>query len=91
MILPFAVLPASNGSADDYNKIITICESDQPDRDAVVVVHELWHMAVSYEHRTIYSNTMEFSLNEGGACLVLFIIARSKYFAITVYTRFFNL
>ena len=71
---------ASNGSADDYNKIITICESDQPDRDAVVVVHELWHMAVSYEHRTIYSNTMEFSLNEGGACLVQLTLAGSKYY-----------
>ena len=74
---------ASNGSADDYNKIITICESDQPDRDAVVVVHELWHMAVSYEHRTIYSNTMEFSLNEGGACLVLLLYHDDLFLTIT--------
>lgn len=71
---------AGNGSANDHDKILTICESDDPGEDAVVVVHELWHMAVAYEHHSYYGNGLENSLNEGGASLMQLTLAGSKYY-----------
>ena len=67
------------GSANDYHKILTICESDNPYADAVVLVHELWHMAVSIEHRTV-DGGLYMTLNEGGACLMQLILAGSPYY-----------
>ena len=70
---------AGEGMADDYNKILTISKSLNPDMDAAVVIHELWHMSVAAEHGIVDSKVY-FQLNEGGASFSQLILSGSKFY-----------
>ena len=70
---------AGEGMADDYNKILTISKSLNPDMDAAVVIHELWHMSVAAEHGIVDSK-LYFQLNEGGASFSQLILSGSKFY-----------
>lgn len=71
---------AGNGSAGDYNNTITISKSNNADMDATVVVHELWHMAVSMEHSHTTIGRLYHHLNEGGASFMQLTLAGSNLY-----------
>lgn len=66
-----------SGSASDSTKTMTISRN-YDSTDAVVIVHELWHMAVATEHY-IHDSTLYMHLNEGGATFAQLVLLGSHY------------